>query len=54
MGLHTKVEIRKQCRQNHGIEGAFNEAVKFLRDQYLFYVKQAPEKIIEVKMEIKE
>jgi len=54
MSLHTRVEIKKQCRETHGVDGAFEEAVKFLREQYKFYVKTFPKKTIEIKMEVKE
>lgn len=35
----TQVEIRKECRELHGVDKAFDEAVKYLRDYYTLILK---------------
>jgi len=34
----TKVDIKKECREIHGKDGAFDEAVKIIKQRYDFTV----------------
>lgn len=52
MGLHTKVEIKKECKEIHGIDGAFKKAIEFLDKQYKLYECIDPEKTITISMEL--
>ncbi len=35
----ARVLIKKECRENHGIEGAFDEACKVMKKNYLMFAK---------------
>jgi len=49
----AKVTIKKECREVHGIEGAFDEACKKLKQTYNLFAKSEANKdrtwVIELK-----
>ena len=49
-GVHSNIEIKKSCRENYGIDGAFNKAVEFLKKQYAFYNKIDSDRTINIEI----
>jgi len=48
----TQVEIKKECREQHGNIGALIEATKFIQEKYLFLLKAECNRDKTIRIEI--
>lgn len=54
MSIIGKVEIRPNCRKVHGIDGAFEEAVKMLKKNYKLFTGTEDKKTYVLQLVIKQ
>jgi len=48
----TQVEIKKECRELHGTEGAFDKAMDFLTEKYYFLLSAGVNQDKTIRIEI--
>ena len=48
----TKVEIKKECRELHGQDGAIDEAIRFIKDKYNWILDADCNKDSTIRIEI--